>query len=246
MILRKKIKDGNEFYENISFDEAVKLDKSELAFTSEVDEDRYDDYLEEKEDRKEEEIEKINDEIDDLEDELSDLDDEIDDLDEDDEREKSILDAKKATIRDKISSLKNQKILYINTNNNDVNLDFEFVFKGNGKNFYSLLPFLGKEKIEEIAQEKIKGNPKYDKIKLVCLLPFMSKETNDKIFMEYLKDKNKKDELVSFAPFVSKSILDYLCDEYCKGNFDYIDINKFYPFMSKESINKIFDYFLTK
>ena len=188
----------------------------------------------------------FNDEIDDLEDELSNLDDEIDDLDEDDEREKSILDAKKATIRNKISSLKNQKILYINTNNNDVNLDFEFVFKGNGKNFYSLLPFLGKEKIEEIAQEKIKGNPKYDKIKLVCLLPFMSKETNDKIFMEYLKDKNKKDELVSFAPFVSKSILDYLCDEYCKGNFNYIDINRFYPFMSKESINKIFDYFLTK
>lgn len=248
MILRKVIKDGNEFYEKISFEEATKLNKTELVFTSEDDEDDYDDYMDEKEEEREEEIEEYNDKIDDLEDDLSDLEDEIDDLDMDDnyESRKRILEEKKAKILDKISNLKKEKHIYINTKDNDVDVNFEFIFKGNEKNFYSLLPFLGKEKVEEIAKEKVKGNPKYKNIKLVCLLPFMSKEVVDHIFMEYLKDETKKDELIKFAPFVSKSSLDYLCDEYCKGNFQYIDINRFYPFMSKESISKIFDYFLTK
>ena len=108
------------------------------------------------------------------------------------------------------------------------------------------MPFLGNDKIEEIAKEKLDGNPKYASIKLVEILPFLNNETLDRLFLENLKDENKKDLLLSFAPFVSNKALDYLCDEYCKGNLEHININYFYPFMNKESINKIFDYYLNK
>ncbi len=244
MILRKKIEEGKETYEKISFNEATKLDKSELVFTTEDEEDEYDDFLEEKEDK----IDGLDDKLDDLNDQLDNIEDELDDLNEKggNEEQKESLKAKRAELLNLISSLKKEMKAFANAKDKDVNIAFDFKFKGDDKNIFFLLPFLGKEKVQVIAKEKLAGNPKYEKIDLSYLLPFMSKEANDEIFMSCLKDKTYAKELFKFAPFVSKSSLDYLCDEYCKGNLDYIDINKFYPFMSKESINKIFDYYLSK
>ena len=99
MILRKVIKDGKEVYEKIDFNEAVKINKSELIFTSEDEEDEFDD------------------KIDDLDDELEDIEDELDDLDEsekeDIEKNKNVLIDKKEKVVDLLSKLKKKKTQFL-------------------------------------------------------------------------------------------------------------------------------------
>ena len=112
MILRKVIKDGKEVYEKIDFNEAVKINKSELIFTSEYEEDEFDDYIEEK-------MDECDDKIDDLDDELRNIEDELDELDdsekEDIEKIKNVIVDKKEKVVDLLSKLNKEKDAIFNT-----------------------------------------------------------------------------------------------------------------------------------
>ena len=56
MILKKVIENNKEIYVPISFEEAVKIyDKTQLVFSSEDEEDEFEEYLDELEEAKEEE-----------------------------------------------------------------------------------------------------------------------------------------------------------------------------------------------
>lgn len=249
MILVKVVQDGKETYQKIDLSDAIKFDKDSLIFTTEDDEDEFDDYLEELEDKKEDELDELEDKIDDLKDKLDDLEDEIDDSKDTGyfDSKKDEFDARKESIKSRIEALKKQKEILKNSIDNDIHIDIDLGFNDlNARQIYRMLPFLGKEKVRVIAKEKIKGNPKFKNVNLIALLPFMEKAARDEIFMEILKDETYKDDIYGFGPFVSKEALDYLCDEYCKGELDYIDINKFYPFMSSDSLSKLFEYFINK
>ncbi len=226
MILKKINDDGKEAFERISYDEAIKLKKDELVFTTDDDEDEYDDYLEEK---GEEEIEEAGEKFKDLS-----KNERYDHL-------KNVLDETKEKIFDRLNDSKNKRTI---NEDGDINIDFDIPHDRKGMDIYMLLPFLDEEKVDEIVKDKLNGNEKYKDLRLALLLPFMSNDAIDELFMNCLKDETKKDELIQFAPFVSERVLDYLCDEYCKGNFEFLNINGFYPFMSDESINKLFEYFL--
>ena len=247
MILRKIKTDDKETWEEISFKEAIKLNRNELIFTSEHDKEKYDDFMEKQEDEQEEQMDKFEDGIDELEDAIDELDDKMEELDDlGFKGGKEIFKAKRAKLVEALEKLKKERDVFVNSINKDVEVNFEFNFSGDEQKLYSLLPFLGKEKVEEIVKEKIASNPKYEKIEISYLFPFISMDTADKLFYEYLKDESKKDELPKFAPYISKTALDYLCNEFCEGHLDYVDINRFYMYMSKDSINKIFDYYLSK
>lgn len=243
MILVKKMDNDKETFEKINLKEALNYSKEDLVFTTEDDEEEYDDYLEDLEEEKEDEIEDLEDEIETLEDKLDDLKDEYEDNDGDG----NYL-AKKIEYESKIEKLKAKKMILKNTKNKDIHLDFNpyFDIDPDARKIYEMLPFLGSEKIKYIAEEKIKGNDKFKKVKFATLLPFMKREDVNEIFKMALNDEKYVDELIAFAPFVSREVLDELCDDYCSNKYQYVDINKFYPFMSSRSISKLFDYFLTK
>lgn len=243
MILVKKMENDKETFEKINLKEALNYSKDDLIFTTEDDEEEYDDYLEDLEEEKEEKIIEIEDEIYSLEDKLDNLKDAYEDNEEDGRYV-----TKKLEYESKIEKLKAKMMILKNTKNKDIHLDFNpfFDIDLDDKKIYGLLPFLGSEKVKYIAEEKLKGNDKFKKVKFVSLLPFMKTKDVDEIFKMALNDEKYVEELITFAPFVSKEVLDKLCDDYCSSKYQYVDINKFYPFMSSSAISKLFDYFLTK
>lgn len=243
MILLKKIENDKETFEKINLKEALNYSKEDLVFTTDDDEEEYDDYLDDIEEEKEDGTEEIEDEIEALEDMLDNLKDEYNGNEED---ERYV--TKKLEYESKIEKLKAKKMILKNTKNKDIHLEFNHFFDvdPDARKIYEILPFLENEEVKYIAIEKLKGNDKYKKVKLITILPFIKRDDVDEIFKMALNDEKYVDELITFAPFVSKEVLDELCEDYCSNKYQYVDINKFYPFMSSGAISKLFDYFLSK
>lgn len=213
MILKKIIDaDGNEVFVKISKEDALKEDKSVLIFSSEDEEDEYDEALDEEEE-KEEAKEDLNDVINNI---------------------KDIFKSKEVeSALNSASEILNSVFSFSSSSKKE---------KTKSDKIISMLPFMDKEDIHELVQEILNGSEEYKDISLSSIFPFLSKEDCDALFLKALEDQNDKINICSLAPFVSEEALSSFVDKYIEGQYQDVNINVLYPFLKSSDIKKLFKY----
>lgn len=214
MILRKKIVDGKEVFEQVSFDDAVKIDFAELVFT---DQDEKRDFL--KNVNKKDENEDLKEDLDDDDEKRSDsfgFDFNFNEF-----GEKFFGFSSKTSENSKVSKLIGvlpfldkedirkivDRIIENSEEYRDLNLIsvmpflpkedadrlfVEFILEGendNQKHLYSIAPFISTEALSKFVDRYLEGN--YQDVNVDGLYPFMNKKDVKRVF-EYIV--NKKEE----------------------------------------------------
>ena len=206
MILKKIINDGKEVFERIPFEDAIKLKKDELVFTSEDDEEKYDDYFDALNDEREE-----NDEEDELEDEFSDLEEEFKDFGEEDIR----------TQFDILKDSKSLKLAFLLPFLSDEKIKAIAQGKLNGDEKYKdlklavLLPFMPTKDVDKLFMDFLKDETK--KKELFQFAPFISEDTLDYLCDQYCDGKFSFVDINKFYPFMSDASINKLFEYFLKN-----------------------------
>ena len=103
--------------------------------------------------------------------------------------------------------------------------------------YTQLLPFMGREELNKVAQEIISGELKG--VKLETLYPFLGRENLNQIVDQLIEKKEAKN-LQNVIPFISKEkVLDiYHAAE--KGEIPNFDSSNCIPFLGSDKIKELF------
>lgn len=104
--------------------------------------------------------------------------------------------------------------------------------------YQTLLPFLDKEDLSDVANKIINGELKG--IKLSALYPFLDTEEMNNIIDFLIKEKRYKD-IYSSIPFISSEKINALYETVEKGELEGFKTSYLVPFMSRKKIKEIFE-----
>lgn len=107
----------------------------------------------------------------------------------------------------------------------------------------TMLPFLSKEDLRELAYKVISNEVK--SIRLLLLFPFLDTETINEIVDKLINQKQGKD-IVSALPFLSKETIEKIYVAIKNGEIKGIKEETLLPFLDKDQVKKMFDDFLEK
>lgn len=217
MILKKVIEDNKTKYEEISFDEAIKLPKDQLVFTDEDEEDDFDDYLEDLEDEEDEEDDDDSDTI-------------IINESNGENSSRIVYDysdympkhdfSSKSDNKKKPEYLKILPFLGKDELSKIVDKIIAGEYEEDKINVITMMPFLRKSDCDRLfmyAITHIKDNPLNKRVN--AMAPFVSSECLEKLVDDLIENPDKYEDI----------------------SFDGL-----YPFMDSGSIKKLFNYFINK
>ncbi|MCF7931100.1 MAG: hypothetical protein K9L02_06300 [Acholeplasmataceae bacterium] len=104
--------------------------------------------------------------------------------------------------------------------------------------YTTLLPFLDREDIADVANKIIKGELKG--IKLSALYPFLDDEILNTMIEFLIKEKRYK-EIYSAVPFMSAEKINQLYETVENGGLEGFKTSYLIPFMSRKKIKEIFE-----
>ncbi len=104
--------------------------------------------------------------------------------------------------------------------------------------YSSLLPFLDKEDLADVANRIISGE--LEGIKLSTLYPFLDSDSLNKIIDFLIKEKRYQD-IYHAAPFLSSEKINELYEANGKGELEGFKTSYLVPFMSRKKIKQIFE-----
>ena len=217
MILKRIIdENGNEVFIKISMEDALKESKSVLVFSSEDEEEEYDEALDNEEEKEE------------AKEDLKDVFDNI----------KNIFNSKEVeSALNSTSDILNNVFSFSSSNKKE---------KTKADKIISMLPFMDKEDIHELVQDILNGSEEYKDIPLQAIFPLLSREDCDALFIKSVEDPESKINICSLAPFVSNEALSSFVDKYIDGQYQDVNINVLYPFLKSSDIKKLFKYVVNK
>ena len=211
MILKKIVnEDGKIIYEPIEIEEALNLNKKELVFTYEDEEERYDHFGDEEDEESEEETQKIKNKTISIDlSNIADFGNKIsrkitEKLNNQNTKTQKIISLLPFLDDDDISEIVNE-IINDSEEYKDLPLEsimpflpdedadrlfMEFVGKDNlGEEFHisSIVPFVSEKCLDKFVEEYING--KYQKVDIDSLYPFMDNKTVKKLFKHILYKK---------------------------------------------------------
>lgn len=102
----------------------------------------------------------------------------------------------------------------------------------------SLLPFMEKEELKELAQKIV--NKEVTGVPLALLFPFLDRENLDELVDGLIKNGSSK-ELYSALPFLSKKSVQDLYEKVKSGELTGFKEQALIPFLGKSAIKEIFD-----
>lgn len=100
----------------------------------------------------------------------------------------------------------------------------------------SLLPFMEREEIRELAEQIISGEVKG--VKLVVLFPFLGTEDLEAI-VDQLIEKNDTRQIMTALPFVSREKVSELYDLCKEGKIENCKETTFLPFLGRSKIKEM-------
>lgn len=109
--------------------------------------------------------------------------------------------------------------------------------------YHSLLPFLDKEDLADVANKIISGELKG--LKLSTLYPFLDAETLNTMIEFLIKEKRYKD-IYGAVPFMSTEKINELYEAVAKGGLEGFKASYLIPFMSRKKIKEIFEVLVKK
>lgn len=104
--------------------------------------------------------------------------------------------------------------------------------------YSTLIPFLEKEDLAELADKIISGE--VTNVKLAVLYPFLDNETLEKIVDFLIKEKRNRD-LYSAMPFISRDKVNDIYDAAVRGELEGFKTEALIPFMGRKRIKEIFE-----
>lgn len=104
--------------------------------------------------------------------------------------------------------------------------------------YVTMLPFLSKEYLKELAYKVISGETKG--VRLMLLFPFLDSETLDDIVEKLIKEKKGKD-LRGALPFISKETVEKIYNAVESEELKGIRKEMLMPFLDHVQIKKIFE-----
>jgi len=107
--------------------------------------------------------------------------------------------------------------------------------------YTTMLPFLSKEDLRELAFKVI--NKEVKTVKLILVFPFLDNETINEI-VDLLIEKKQGKDLVYALPFLSKETIEKIYVSIKKGEMQGIREETLLPFLDKSQIKKMFDDFI--
>ena len=110
-------------------------------------------------------------------------------------------------------------------------------------NYITMLPFLSREDLKELAFKVI--NKEVKGVKLVVLFPFLDKDTLDKIANILIKNNNGK-QLRYALPFCSKETFGKIYKAIENGELTGIEREMVLPFLTKDQVKEMFEELLKK
>ena len=105
-------------------------------------------------------------------------------------------------------------------------------------NYVTMLPFLSKEDLKELAYKVISGE--VEGVRLILLFPFLDSETLDDIVEKLIEEKKGKD-LRGALPFISKETVEKIYTAVESGELKGIRREMLMPFLDQVQIKKIFE-----
>lgn len=104
--------------------------------------------------------------------------------------------------------------------------------------YITMLPFLSKEDLKELAYKII--NMEEKKVRLVLLFPFLDSETLDEIVDKLIEEKKGKD-LGMAAPFVSKETIAKIYKANEKEDIKGFRKEMLLPFLDRSTVKEMFE-----
>lgn len=101
----------------------------------------------------------------------------------------------------------------------------------------SLLPFMDKEEIKNLAKQIASGE--VQGVKLTYLFPFLDRDDLDEIVNELI-DQGKTKEIYSALPFLKKATIESIYERIQKGELEGFKEEALLPFLGSEKISAIF------
>lgn len=207
MILRRSNNNGRDVFEEISVEEAVKINKKELIFTEETDKKTYEDYLQKE---KEENKKERKDPLDQFMEGMENIGEKIN---------KAVNDAFKGFGTNRSNNEKIKKLIKILPflNEEDLKEIVEGVLSKDEK--YAslpldiLFPYLNDEDCDRLFIMALEDDDYKDKININKLAPFVSEECMDKFVDLFIEGKYKNVNIDELYPFMNnktvKKVFDY-------------------------------------
>ncbi len=104
--------------------------------------------------------------------------------------------------------------------------------------YVTMLPFLSKEDLRELAYKVI--NKEVKGVRLLLLFPFLDKETLDEIVMKLIEEK-KGIDLQSALPFISKETVGKIYKAIEENELEGIRKEALLPFLHHNQIKEMFE-----